>query len=114
MSFDPMLTRFRDFGGSKTIHLDPHYLQETVDMSDGRRDFPIDTFRCLVPRKMKFKKMDPSATVGFYCRTRDDFEHFCNNIGAVLVPPLQQSAYPMFEIQEGSDPCYSGDEALGF
>ena len=32
---------------------------------------------------MKFTKMDPSCAVGFYCRTREDFDYFCNSISEV-------------------------------
>lgn len=103
---------FVGFQGHKLIHLDPHYLQEKVDMSGN--DFLVDSFRCLYPKKMKFYRMDPSCAVGFYCRTKEDFDAFCNSIGDLLTPPLQQSEYPIFSISEGSEPCYSGPEADGF
>ena len=28
---------------------------------------------------MAFNKMDPSCAIGFYCRTREDFDIFCKD-----------------------------------
>ncbi|XP_066919037.1 cysteine protease ATG4D-like, partial [Clytia hemisphaerica] len=93
---------FVGFQGDKLIHLDPHYLQDKVDMST--RDFPVDSFHCQYPKKMSFEKMDPSCAIGFYCRTRADFENFCQEAKQVSPPPKQRIEYPMFIFDEGSNP----------
>uniref|UniRef100_A0A7M5X195 Cysteine protease n=1 Tax=Clytia hemisphaerica TaxID=252671 RepID=A0A7M5X195_9CNID len=79
-----------------------HYLQDKVDMST--RDFPVDSFHCQYPKKMSFEKMDPSCAIGFYCRTRADFENFCQEAKQVSPPPKQRIEYPMFIFDEGSNP----------
>jgi len=77
-------------------------LQDTVDMNNIA--FPVDSFHCEYPRKMGFHRMDPSCAIGFYCRTKDDFDRFCKEAVDVLKPPLQRTEYPMFVFDEGSCP----------
>ncbi|PIK37663.1 hypothetical protein BSL78_25506 [Apostichopus japonicus] len=90
---------FVGFQDEKLIHLDPHYCQSVVDMKE--KDFPIWTFHCMSPRKMAITKMDPSCTIGFYLKTREDFDKFCIEIQQVINPPGSGKDYPMFIIREG-------------
>lgn len=46
--------------------------------------------------------MDPSCCVGFYLRTRQDFEDFRANVQHYLVPP--QTEYPIFTFSNGNNP----------
>ena len=48
----------------------------------------LQTYHCLSPRKMSFSKMDPSCTLGFYCRTREDFDKFVKEIKEVCTKLL--------------------------
>lgn len=45
----------------------------------------LQSFHCPSPKKMSFKKMDPSCTIGFYCRTVQDFEKASEEITKVGV-----------------------------
>ncbi|XP_071953206.1 cysteine protease ATG4D-like isoform X2 [Antedon mediterranea] len=90
---------FVGFQEEKLIHLDPHFCQGMVDMKNHQ--FPLHSFHCMSPRKMSISKMDPSCTIGFYCKTRQDFEDFCRIIPEVVTPPKHEGDYPMFIVRDG-------------
>ncbi|XP_074643528.1 cysteine protease ATG4C-like [Tubulanus polymorphus] len=90
---------FVGFQDDKLIHLDPHYCQDVVDMK--ARDFPLNTFHCLSPRKMSISRMDPSCTIGFYCKKKEDFFNFVEQTKELICPPMQKSQYPMFIFVDG-------------
>lgn len=91
---------FLGWQGEKVIYLDPHYVQEAVDV--GTHDFPLDSYHCSWPRKMSFYKMDPSCTMGFYCKTEDEFERFVKDVKQLAVPTESRHEYPVFLVSEGS------------
>ena len=62
---------FVGFQDENLIHLDPHLVQDHVDVFHSR--FPLSSFHCRAPRKMHISKMDPSCCVGFYFQTRVRF-----------------------------------------
>ncbi|KAL5016112.1 hypothetical protein ScPMuIL_005701 [Solemya velum] len=84
---------------SKLVYIDPHYCQDAINTEE--RDFPIQTFHCLSPRKMSFSKMDPSCTIGFYCRTKEEFDKFVRQTEEMVAPPKQRGSYPMFVFSDG-------------
>ncbi|XP_071445101.1 cysteine protease ATG4D isoform X2 [Hetaerina americana] len=90
---------FIGFQDDKLIHLDPHYCQEVVDVWEA--GFPLHSFHCRSPRKMTLSRMDPSCCLGFYCRTREEFNRFVKNVKPFLVPPHQKGEYPMFVFCDG-------------
>uniref|UniRef100_U5EY72 Cysteine protease n=1 Tax=Corethrella appendiculata TaxID=1370023 RepID=U5EY72_9DIPT len=94
----------------KLIHLDPHYCQDMVDVN--QENFPLSSFHCKSPRKMKISKMDPCCCIGFYCATKAEFYKFMDNVKPYLIPRKQQSMsssltqfndiqYPMFVFCRG-------------
>lgn len=91
---------FLGWQGEKVIYLDPHYVQEAVDV--GTQDFSLESFHCSWPRKMSFFKMDPSCTIGFYCKTEDEFEQFVKDVKLLAVPMESRHEYPVFLVSEGS------------
>ena len=56
----------------KLLNLDPHYCQMAVNVTNS--EFDIHTYHCRTPRKFAATKMDPSCTIGFFCKEREDFQ----------------------------------------
>ncbi|KAM9002105.1 cysteine protease ATG4C isoform X2 [Sarcophilus harrisii] len=60
----------------------------------------VKSFHCPSPKKMSFRKMDPSCTVGFYCRNIQDFERASEEITKVLKASSREK-YPLFTFVKG-------------
>ncbi|XP_075011716.1 cysteine protease ATG4C isoform X2 [Calonectris borealis] len=65
----------------------------------------VKSFHCPSPKKMSFKKMDPSCTVGFYCRTVQDFEKASEEITKMLKSSSKEK-YPLFTFVKGHSRDY--------
>ncbi|XP_073499910.1 cysteine protease ATG4C [Phyllobates terribilis] len=89
---------FVGFQDDSLIYMDPHYCQSFVDVST--KDFPLESFHCPSPKKMPFKKMDPSCALGFYCRNSRDFEKVVEELTKVLKSSSRQN-YPLFTFVDG-------------
>ncbi|NXK85549.1 ATG4C protease, partial [Formicarius rufipectus] len=94
---------FAGFQDDSLIYMDPHYCQSFVDVSI--KDFPLESFHCPSPKKMSFKKMDPSCTIGFYCRTVQDFEKASEEITKMLKSSSKEK-YPLFTFVSGHSRDY--------
>lgn len=68
---------FVGFQDDHLIYLDPHVVQEVVRPD---QEFTNDTYHCRAPQKIHFSDVDPSLAIGFYCRTKQEFEHWCATI----------------------------------
>lgn len=90
---------FVGYQDDKLIHLDPHYCQDMVDV--WQPDFPLASFHCRSPRKLLFNRMDPSCCVGFYCRSRQEFELLISNLQECAKPTRTEQMYPMFVVSDG-------------
>ncbi len=47
------------------------------------------TYHCTTPRKIPANKMDPSCTVGMYCKGLAEFQALREQAEKVLAPPKQ-------------------------
>ena len=91
---------FVGFQEDNLIHLDPHLVQESVNVV-SRHNFPLDSFHCKTPRKMPISRMDPSCCLGFYCANKKSFDGWAELMGQLAVPTGTTSNYPMFSVVEG-------------
>ncbi|XP_063115611.1 cysteine protease ATG4C isoform X4 [Cavia porcellus] len=94
---------FAGFQDDSLIYMDPHYCQSFVDVSI--KDFPLETFHCPSPKKMSFRKMDPSCTIGFYCRNVQDFQRASEEITKMLKMSSKEK-YPLFTFVHGHSKDY--------
>ena len=85
----------------KLIYLDPHYCQETIDTN--KTNFPLNSYHCSTPRKLPINRMDPSCTIGFYCKTEDDLNNLIEFTRKEILPLNQRingQPYPIFIFDE--------------
>jgi len=89
---------FIGFQENQLIHLDPHRLHPRIDTSSSQ--FDISSFHSANPRKLAISKMDPSCCLGFYLRTRDEFESWCQGISEFSTPLSigGRPSYPIFTV----------------
>jgi len=99
---------FIGFQDQFLINLDPHRVQPLIDTKQP--EFDLSTFMCKNARKISINKMDPSCCLGFYIRTRDEFEMWCLEIEQYVTPQPESnpasssstrttSQYPLFTVQ---------------
>ncbi|XP_062834323.1 cysteine protease ATG4C [Anolis carolinensis] len=94
---------FAGFQDDSLIYMDPHYCQSFVDVSI--KNFPLESFHCPSPKKMSFKKMDPSCTIGLYCPNVQGFERASEEITKILKASSKEK-YPLFTFVNGHSKDY--------
>lgn len=62
---------FAGYQEDQLLYLDPHVSQDAVPCSTSSPP-DVSSYHCDSPRKMPISRLEPSATLGFYCHTRVD------------------------------------------
>ncbi|KAH7682032.1 Peptidase C54 protein [Dioscorea alata] len=68
---------------NKALYLDPHEVQQAVDIKEDDFEAETSSYHCSVVRQMQLDLIDPSLAIGFYCRDKDDFDDFCSRASAL-------------------------------
>nr|AAO39081.1 autophagy protein 4 [Dictyostelium discoideum] len=71
---------FIGFQDDQVIYLDPHFVQESVNPNSF--DYS-NTYSGCIPQKMPFTQLDPSLSIGFYCRDQASFEDLCDRLSVI-------------------------------
>uniref|UniRef100_A0A674CIF8 Cysteine protease n=1 Tax=Salmo trutta TaxID=8032 RepID=A0A674CIF8_SALTR len=92
---------FIGFVGEELIYLDPHTTQSAVE-SEAGSGVDDQSYHCLrSPRRMKITNLDPSVALGFFCKSEDDFDSWCNLIQQEM---QMKRNLRMFELVENHPP----------
>eukprot|EP01133_Synstelium_polycarpum_P007616 gene7616-8910_t len=76
------------------FYLDPHFVHDNVGPNELNFS---DTYHYCVPQKMPISQLDPSMAIGFYCRTKKDFDEFCTRI-----KEIEKNGFPIISIGDQS------------
>ncbi|CAF0852052.1 unnamed protein product [Rotaria sordida] len=89
------------FQDESFIDFDPHFSQATVNVLEDI--FDLSSYSCSSPKKLTAKKLDPSCTLGFYCRDKADFEMFCAQWNHIChMATDDRRTCPIFRIERGT------------
>ena len=73
--------------GDDLIYMDPHFSRTALE-TKGMNSYDeesLGTYHCTMPRKTHISHLDPSMLLGFYCRTEQEFNDFCDHINQVII-----------------------------
>ncbi|XP_073790768.1 cysteine protease ATG4A isoform X1 [Danio rerio] len=88
---------FIGFIDDELIYLDPHTTQQAVDTESGSA-VDDQSFHCQrTPHRMKITSLDPSVALGFFCKSEEDFDSWCDLVQQEL---LKKRNLRMFELVE--------------
>lgn len=78
--------------GSSLVGLDPHVVQPSPGLGPGLlSEKHNSSMRCLSPRFIQVKAIDPSLALAFYCRNREDFVDLVGRaelLSSLSTPPI--------------------------
>ncbi|KAI7749948.1 hypothetical protein M8C21_029366 [Ambrosia artemisiifolia] len=90
----------------KVFYLDPHEVQQTVNIGKDSLEADTSSYHCNVIRQIPLESIDPSLAIGFYCRDKDDFDDFCSRASELAA---ESNGAPLFTItQARNSPKSSG------
>jgi len=100
------------------FYLDPHTVQLAVPLeqiwgcaqtgSPESGPFPTETYHCQSVLHMNARELDPSMVLGFYCRTRADFDSLCLELELLAT---RAGSTPILTVAPGPPPWHSDSDA---
>ncbi|PIN21229.1 Cysteine protease required for autophagy - Apg4p/Aut2p [Handroanthus impetiginosus] len=79
------------------FYLDPHEVQQVVDIKRDNVDVDTSSYHCNVVRHISLDSIDPSLAIGFYCQDKSDFDDFCIRASELID---QSNGAPLFTIAQ--------------
>uniref|UniRef100_A0A8C1BWV9 Cysteine protease n=1 Tax=Cyprinus carpio carpio TaxID=630221 RepID=A0A8C1BWV9_CYPCA len=80
---------FIGFIDDELIYLDPHTTQQAVDTESGSA-VDDQSYHCQrTPHRMKITSLDPSVALGFFCKSEEDFDSWCDLVQQVRLTCMQ-------------------------
>ncbi|XP_047737894.1 uncharacterized protein LOC108674126 isoform X2 [Hyalella azteca] len=92
---------FVGYQEDQLLYLDPHVSQDAVPCSWSTVP-DVAAYHCDTPRKMPISRLEPSATLGFYCHTRVDFAQLVVDLHKMTTVREGRLSYPLVEVKAGS------------
>ena len=72
---------FIGYCGNALFYLDPHFTRPAASIVDGRcSQQDLATYHCESIRRAHIQVIDPSVLVGFYCKSKEDFDDLCGKL----------------------------------
>ncbi|KAI3733800.1 hypothetical protein L6452_13256 [Arctium lappa] len=81
----------------KAFYLDPHEVQQAVNISKDNLEADNSSYHCNVIRQIPLESIDPSLAIGFYCRDKEDFDDFCLRASELAA---ESNGAPLFTVTE--------------
>ncbi|KAI3816597.1 hypothetical protein L1987_16300 [Smallanthus sonchifolius] len=81
----------------KAFYLDPHEVQQAVNINKDNLEADTSSYHCNVVRQIPLESIDPSLAIGFYCRDKDDFDEFCSRASELAA---ESNGAPLFTVTQ--------------
>jgi len=98
---------FIGYQDDEIIYLDPHLAQDSIPADVAVTPQLLQSYHCKAPQKMPFSQIDPSFTLGIFCKTLADFLEFTYD---QLIYMNKEKSLSVFTISEFCpdyiDSCY--------
>ncbi|QHO08995.1 hypothetical protein HN51_067552 [Arachis hypogaea] len=83
--------------GDKALYLDPHEVQQVVNINGESQETSTSSYHSNVIRHIPLDSIDPSLAIGFYCRDKDDFDDFCSRASKLAE---ESNGAPLFTVAQ--------------
>lgn len=90
----------------QALYLDPHEVQQVVEISPDNMGVETGSYHCSVVRQMPLSAIDSSLAIGFYCRNRDDFDDFCTRASDLA---RRSDGAPLFTVTQSLNKSKQND-----